>query len=605
MSETLNFKPYARLLTMLGDQLIKNERIALVEIIKNAYDADASWVKVTFSGFGPKFEIGDNSAIIIEDDGTGMTKQVLTEHWISPATPIKRIAKEKNDTTPKGRKIQGEKGIGRFAILKLGKTISLVTRPAGQQQEYTLELDLSAYDDDFLTHNGKATQLLLKDIDLTLSTSPRARVIFAGEMELGARRIQRLPQGTRITITHLTGAWTQKRVEGVYEDLIRLQSIFDEVAASGGKKDAETGESTPDFDVAIYKDETFQTFPTEYLATLRQLIRDKPVFKITEGSYDQPRQAFKFHLNGKANVLSLNDPEITTLKIFRDLFGEHGEILATRGTKCGSFAFGFYVFDFNRDPNSKYYLDKDDRKVLKAHRIYLYRDNIRVYPYGDPDDDWLQIDAYRGTISAGWFLSNDQVVGHVDITQKGNPALRDKTNREGLIDIGNATADFIHLLQVFLAWVRKAPYARYLAKLKQNKDVDIVKKQQVQASLDALEEKIGDNKAVKAAFSEASKLYRLERSFLIQRAETTESLAGVGLSVETAAHDIMAVMHRGLVALDALISETQKPGTLAKEFVNRELISLRGMFSFVEAQLKDIQLLFKSTKQRRKGYAGL
>ena len=101
-------------------------------------------------------------------------------------------------------------------------------------------------------------------------------------------------------------------------------------------------------------------------------------------------------------------------------------MLTARGTKCGSFSFGFYVFDFNRDPNSKYYLDKDDRKILKAHRIYLYRDKIRVYPYGDPDDDWLQIDAHRGKIAAGWFLSNDQVVGHVDITQKGNPALRDR-----------------------------------------------------------------------------------------------------------------------------------------------------------------------------------
>jgi hypothetical protein len=49
--QTLHFKPHARLLTMLGDQLIKNERIALVEVIKNSYDADASWVKVTFEGF--------------------------------------------------------------------------------------------------------------------------------------------------------------------------------------------------------------------------------------------------------------------------------------------------------------------------------------------------------------------------------------------------------------------------------------------------------------------------------------------------------------------------------------------------------------------------
>lgn len=62
----------------------------------------------------------------------------------------------------------------------------------------------------------------------------------------------------------------------------------------------------------------------------------------------------------------------------------------------------------------------------------------------------------------------------------------------------------------------------------------------------------------------------------------------------------MSVMHRGLIALDSLISETQKPGTLSKDLVNRELISLRGMLSFVETQLKDIQQLFKSTKQRRK-----
>src|ERR1700689_5613137 len=121
-TKTLQFKPYARLLTMLGDQLIKSERIALVEVIKNAYDADASWVKVTFSGFGDHFEVTSNSRIIIEDEGTGMTREVLEEHWVNPATPIKKLEKSIQDTTLRGRKIQGEKGIGRFALLKLGKT---------------------------------------------------------------------------------------------------------------------------------------------------------------------------------------------------------------------------------------------------------------------------------------------------------------------------------------------------------------------------------------------------------------------------------------------------------------------------------------------------
>jgi len=104
----LTFKPYARLLTMLGDQLIKDERIALVELIKNSYDADASWVKVTFSGFGDQFEMTPSSAITIEDDGIGMTKNILENHWLSPATPVKMLEKELNDTTEKGRKIQGE-----------------------------------------------------------------------------------------------------------------------------------------------------------------------------------------------------------------------------------------------------------------------------------------------------------------------------------------------------------------------------------------------------------------------------------------------------------------------------------------------------------------
>jgi HSP90 family molecular chaperone len=93
VSQELHFKPHARLLTMLGDQLIKNERVALVEIIKNSYDADASWVKVTFQDFGESYKVGPNPKIIIEDDGMGMTRDVLENHWISPATPVKKQAK--------------------------------------------------------------------------------------------------------------------------------------------------------------------------------------------------------------------------------------------------------------------------------------------------------------------------------------------------------------------------------------------------------------------------------------------------------------------------------------------------------------------------------
>lgn len=461
-------------------------------------------------------------------------------------------------------------------------------------------MDLSKYDDDFLKENNKAKVLLLKDIELSFSTTARARVIREGEIALGTRRVQREPHGTRIEISNLRGSWTTKKVNGVYDDLIRLQSIFDESEDPEEAAKSPSKSAVPDFDVLIYRDNVFQPFSNEYIGKLRRLIKQDAVLRITDGLYDEPSKKFKFKLNGRPEELALSDPDISGMKIFRDIYGQKGEELRARGTKCGSFSFGFYVFDFDRDPNSKHFLNSEDRKILKAHRIYLYRDKIRVYPYGDPDDDWLQIDAYRGKIAAGWFLSNDQVVGFVNITQKGNPKLRDKTNREGLIEVGDATSDFIHLLQIFLAWVRKKPYGQILAKQKKGKDVEIVKKERVRAALDVIGEKLGNNKPAQTALAQAVKLYIQERSYLIQRAETTESLAGVGLSVETASHDIMSVMHRGLITLDSFIADTQKPGNLSKEFVNRELISLRGMLSFVETQLKDIQQLFKSTKQRRK-----
>ena len=76
-SEALSFRPYARLLTMLGDQLIKNERIALVELIKNAYDADADQVEIRFENFNTNMTRNAHSRIVVRDDGTGMTDETV------------------------------------------------------------------------------------------------------------------------------------------------------------------------------------------------------------------------------------------------------------------------------------------------------------------------------------------------------------------------------------------------------------------------------------------------------------------------------------------------------------------------------------------------
>lgn len=91
----------------------------------------------------------------------------------------------------------------------------------------------------------------------------------------------------------------------------------------------------------------------------------------------------------------------------------------------------------------------------------MYRDGIRVFPYGSVKDDWLQVDTIRGTKRASAMFSNDQVVGYIDITYKGNPNLKDKTNREGLLEVGESYSDFLSIIQIFLQHIKIYYYDEY------------------------------------------------------------------------------------------------------------------------------------------------
>jgi len=588
---------------MLGEQLIKNERIALIELIKNAYDADAEWVKITFMDFD-EYRITDNSKIIIEDSGVGMSSDVIEKHWLNPATPEKLKRKQTSRTTPKGRIIQGEKGIGRFAIFKLGRNIEIVTRHITNDFESIITYDFSKYDDEFLTENGKEKEIFIDDLSIDLRTR-QPEVIKEETILLGTGRHKRPPHGTRIVISDLKGAWTEKKVEEVYSDLSRLESIFVRPQLEDDNLNLEPREiehlnSSTAFEIYVYKNQERQPYNTNYINNLHSLLENQSVIKVENGLYNNSKQEFSFLLNKTPYSISLRDSELTGMKVFRDRFGIAGVELDKRNIECGSFEFEFYLFDFSSQAPPKYALDKEDKKTIKSHRIYLYRDGIRVYPYGEPDDDWLRIDIDRGTVSAALFLSNDQVVGYVNISQEHNPLLKDKTNREGLIEEGNATSDFVALVRIILAHLRGTHYKKYRIGLKNAKAQDVFKNEQVKHTFSELKETLKNDPKAKELVQIAEQKYLTERNFLVQRAETTEELAGVGLSVETASHDIMAIMGKAMNSIDSLIRDTLLNDTIDKDELNKEMQALRGMLSFIEAQLKDIQLLFKSSKQRRR-----
>ena len=595
MSEKLKIRPYARLITMLGDQLIRDETIALSELIKNAYDADASWVKISLNNFNDDFTARADSSIVIEDNGNGMNKDILEKDWLNPATPVKLKNKQNDPLTQKGRYIQGEKGIGRFAVFKLGRVVSITTRrqskdisnrfvDEGELKESTLYYDFARYDDDFLSEQGKARELFLDDLRVEFSqTDPK--VFKCRPLKLGMEKnLTTGTHGTRIEISKLRGTWSKYKFNKVCSQTSDLQPLL--------KVSKDT-----DFRIYFYvNDEWYQDDSQNNNLKVLNLLNNKAVFKVEEGIFHQANRSFSFKLNGVPTTFSFDDPEVQGLYLYKQLYS------SMMRKECGDFKFDFFLFDFAGGPTQppKYHLDREDKSLLKKHRIYLYRDDIRVMPYGSPEDDWLNVDVIRGTKRADTFLSNDQTVGWIFITQKDNPGLKDKTNREGLIEGDGEFDAFKFNVQILLAWLRAKPYARYLASNRKKAENELSSGDRMDAFIRrARIQADGDPEMLKFVNSFKQK-YDKEHSVFEQRIRKTENLAAVGLSVETASHDLMMLLRRSLDQLDGIIQDLIIHKDVDSTILQQSLEGIRGQLGMVETQMGDIQLLFPSSKGRSK-----
>ena len=576
-SEALSLRPYARLLTMLGDQLIKNERIALVELIKNAYDADADRVEVHFEGFGEDMTNNPGSRIVVRDDGVGMTLDTVRTQWMNPAGPRKFLDKQqgKEKTPEKGRIIQGEKGIGRFAVLKLGKVVTVTTRPRGSLEETVLHYDFARFDDDFVRENGQERTIFLDEI----------------RVDCWGATPEKLPgtqRGTVIEIEDLKGLWRNRMIEQLCRDVSNLTDPISRITRR---------EASNRFSIAVYCNG--EPRPVEADAeSLRGLIEEKAVLKI-QGGFDCDASRFYFDTGDSKEEIGLEEAKIRGLWVWGQRFGRApGSSSTEEKFTCGDFRFHFYIFDFSRGMSGRYVLNQKQRNRLKDHRIYLYRDDVRVYPYGDPEDDWLNIDVTRGIGRAGDFFSNDQIIGWIDITQKGNPGLRDKTSREGLIEAGGEAADLMFLVGTFLSYIKQYPFARHQERQRQRNIAQSVRDEVVGGHLAELKESLEKSghepEARKVGKIEAE--YEREKEYLSQRADMTEDLAGVGLSVEMASHDIMLLMSRAQEIGSRVARMTRREGGELRA----EVDLLVGVLQQIADGMRDVQSLFKSSQRRRK-----
>ncbi len=389
------FRPRARLVSVLGEQLIRDATVGLLELVKNGYDADANRVTVKLLNLSDQ----EKTVIIVEDDGYGMDLDTILYKWLEPATGHKEEAKKREERTPKGRLPLGEKGVGRFAAHKLGRELTLVSR--ARKDDGTLndvEVVVKIPWDKFENPNAYLSDIQIDYVERT----PHHFIDRSGTyMEMRRARSQ----------------WNRRDVERVSRTLRRLMSPFKTPESFSVSLEC------PDFPKYENLDagELLKTAHAELI-----VIVDESGVAEYEYRFNLPPYQTRTEKSERVDLRQ-------RIKSWKP---------ANRKPQCGSFYVALYIWD--RAPDSLKLSGTNASDLNQYNGVAVFRDGIRVLPYGEPEDDWLEIDHARYMRTSDAF-ERKNVVGMVEINQADNRALHDKSNREGFIE-NNAYFDMRDLM---------------------------------------------------------------------------------------------------------------------------------------------------------------
>lgn len=492
MKHTFAITP--RVIAHLGEDLIKNENIALVELVKNSYDAQATFCEIEF------FFIGDElSKVTITDDGIGMDLNTVENAWLVIGTDNKKKQLEHPST---GRLPLGEKGIGRLGVHKLGRKIRVQTHKFG--------------------HNE-----VLIDIDWTKLANAQSIDDFPIQITEHVLSSLPMPHGTKITISDLKGEWNRRKLRNVYRDLASLNSPFNERTDSfvvKVKSNTNVFEGLPPIadilKVAMYrghciiegnevKDFCYQFTPWDNLSN----IQGKEIKSLSdEDRYLKRRKDIT--TSRTRNKVILEDFDLSDYKI-------------------GKIVLDFYIFE--KDTSVFSFMNME-RTILNNYLrensgVRVYRDGVRIYNYGEKDSDWLSLDFNR-LKRAGDNISNNIIIGSVGISRRDSADLKEKTNREGFIEN-----------EAYFAFVDAVTYALDLITRYRNTDkrrlINIYKKDKrviepvlsdLSSAVEIVKDKVSDEKAredILHYLNRVNDQYIEVRDILIRSANAGLNLGGV------------------------------------------------------------------------------
>jgi signal transduction histidine kinase len=382
--ETVNFSAHAEIKNVIGQDLINDDNIAVIELVKNSLDANAKKIKIVFQNSNGEATKEPPTTVLLSDDGIGMSRSDVVEKWLNIAYSEKRTAK-----TP-GRWFAGNKGVGRFACDRLGQLLDLYTRKEGSRILH-LRIDWTQFE------NQLSSDADIGSIDLSLTELTDIEY----ERKTGSKAIS---NGTILSISALRSDWDEV---GLLSLRRNLERFVDPRAAFESQK------------VAIE------------LSAPKFLMRDKnePEHNRINGViFNRVFEKLKFKTTYIVSHFDEKKRVITT-ELFHD--GLRVYRIVERNTVFVAIPDTTVTLHYMNPYKKAYFKRQTGLHAVDFGAVFLFLNGYRVPPYGDRNNDWLQLDN-RKTQGQTRHLGNRELIGRIEVNDtKGK--LRVVSNREGVV----------------------------------------------------------------------------------------------------------------------------------------------------------------------------
>lgn len=455
----------ARAIDLLGRQQVAGTPTAISELFKNAHDAYAKAMVVDF------YRV--RNLVILRDDGMGMSRKDFETRWLTAATDSKRasgyLPPPDTDPDQAPRPVMGEKGIGRLAIAVLGKQVLVLTRKKTTDNSAPLVAALLHWDI-FSLPNVQLSDLEIPLREITGGTLPDQTMI-SDMVEEAARNLEALRRQTDASV-----------IDDILTDLRAFKvdpaALADAVMPGPDLRSDGHGthfyisptNETLALDVDEAGDEDKATpMQKALLGFSNTMVPGHDIPPMTTTFRDHKGGGIWDDIIGSNNFFSPEDFEKSdhqvsgtfdefgqfsgTIEVFggeKRPFSIHWPNSRAQETRCGPFRLSF-AYVQGKANESRLPRDNWAEMIEKLNRIgglYLYRDNIRILPYGDSDYDFLDIERRRTKSAGYYFFSYRRMFGVIETTREENSKLVEKAGREGF-QANAAYKEFRNILENF------------------------------------------------------------------------------------------------------------------------------------------------------------